>query len=187
MRWEYRVVGTPKPQPRSNTRVMFPAFIAFATIWRKSGSSLKTFYGKLRGAISAQVYVPAKHPVNEWKLLVKVATRQQRPQPVQSDGAMYRVELTFLFPRPKYMIWKTKPMLRGRKAGKRDDNDNLEKAVWDAITNAGFWADDGQVVENETKKFYASGYEKPGCLIVIETLNPESDKTLFPDKPEDDF
>lgn len=53
----------------------------------------------------------------------------------------------------------------------RADNDNLEKAAWDAITKAGgYWKDDNDIVENHTIKRFAEPDEEPGYYITIEQL-----------------
>lgn len=56
----------------------------------------------------------------------------------------------------------------------KKDVDKLQRAVFDALTEAGVWADDGQVVDVRARKFYAHGHElaldKAGVDIVIEEL-----------------
>lgn len=189
MRWEFRVSGDPVPQPRQKIRTLFPKFQVCSGLWRQSGASLKTFMGLLRRHTSGQSYTPDSHPVNFWKLKVKNKIRSAAPYP--AGRRIYRVDLTFLFGRPQRLIWKTKPMPRLHMDTKNRDNDNLEKAVWDAITNAGFWEDDGLVVENRTRKFYAAGGEVPGVIISIETIDDvkpagRAQKPLF-DMGGDDF
>jgi len=190
LRWEFRVYGDPVPQPRGRIRTIFPKFEVCAALWRQSGGSLKTFMGKLRKCCSGQSYTPDDHPVNIWKLLIKNSVRSFRPFP-QGQDLIYRIDLTFLFARPQRLIWKTRPMPRLHMGMKKNDNDNLEKAVWDAITNAGFWEDDGLVVENRTRKFYAAAGELPGVIISIETIDDvkpagRTEKPLF-DMGEDQF
>jgi crossover junction endodeoxyribonuclease RusA len=46
------------------------------------------------------------------------------------------------------------------------DLDKLARAVLDALTDAGCWKDDGQVVVLSAKKLYADGTQ-PGALILI--------------------
>lgn len=50
----------------------------------------------------------------------------------------------------------------------RGDNDNFEKAAWDAVTKAGrFWKDDDQVVLNVSHKRYAEEGEEEGVALHI--------------------
>lgn len=46
----------------------------------------------------------------------------------------------------------------------RVDLDKLERAIGDALTDAGVWVDDGQVVNSHTQKWYA---ETPGVHITV--------------------
>lgn len=52
----------------------------------------------------------------------------------------------------------------------RRDVDNLAKAAMDAITNAGIWVDDDQVVELNIVKRYAAAGEQPHTYIHIEQV-----------------
>lgn len=74
------------------------------------------------------------------------------------EGAL-RLDLTFVLPRPKSLIWKTKPMPRVLHTSK-PDRDNLDKCVMDALTGL-LWRDDCQVAGGELWKWIASGYEQP--------------------------
>ena len=49
----------------------------------------------------------------------------------------------------------------------RPDTDNLQKALKDAMTKAGFWKDDAQVASEIAEKFWA---DKPGLYIEVMTL-----------------
>lgn len=53
----------------------------------------------------------------------------------------------------------------------RGDNDNFEKAAWDAITQARrFWIDDDQIVFNATAKRYSGPDEAPATRIYISAI-----------------
>lgn len=114
----------------------------------------------------ARVYEPKQHPVVAFKATVRTAfcSAYDGPPiagPVQCD-------LVFVMPRPKSMIWKTKPMPRVAHI-KKPDRDNLDKAVMDALTGLA-WRDDCQVCCGTIQKVVASGSEQPhvevsiGCL-----------------------
>ena len=80
------------------------------------------------------------------------------------DGPV-RLDVVFIFPRPKAMMWKTKPMPREYKTT-RPDYDNLMKSISDAMNGIVF-RDDGQVVSGSWAKFVAAGDEVPRTEITI--------------------
>lgn len=60
---------------------------------------------------------------------------------------------------------KTAPAFPGRNCG---DLDNLEKAVWDAVTaGAGVWLDDAQVVAHGGRKRFAEPGENARLVVTI--------------------
>lgn len=74
------------------------------------------------------------------------------------------VRLAFVFPRiktaPKWMFWKTT----------KPDGDKLERAVWDAMTDAGVYRDDGQVCDWGGRKRMSlpdHPNDPPGVYIVV--------------------
>jgi Holliday junction resolvase RusA-like endonuclease len=76
------------------------------------------------------------------------------------------VELTFLRKRPKHPTYRDVP------AGK-PDGDKLERAVWDALTEAGTIEDDARVVQWSGRKRYAAPDQLPGVLIVVKEWTPD--------------
>ena len=51
------------------------------------------------------------------------------------------------------------------------DNDNFEKATWDAVTSSErFWSDDDQIVFNCTWKRFAGKHETPGTRLYVYAL-----------------
>jgi crossover junction endodeoxyribonuclease RusA len=81
------------------------------------------------------------------------------------------VIVVFWLPRPKqhYGTGKNSAQLKpGAPAypAAMPDLDKLTRAVLDALTDAGCWKDDGQVVVLSAKKLYADGTQ-PGALILI--------------------
>lgn len=62
-------------------------------------------------------------------------------------------------------------MLRGEIAHtKKPDLDNMAKQLKDAMTRAGFWHDDRQVVSLRCSKLYA---DKPHWKVAVSTLGKE--------------
>lgn len=109
-------------------------------------------------------YTPTKHPVNAFKAAVQMAAATAfRGAPLAGP---LRVDLVFVFPRPKAKCWKTRPMPREPHVG-RPDVDNLFKSLADALTGAGLWRDDSQVCSSRIEKWVAAGDEQPHVEVVI--------------------
>lgn len=118
----------------------------------------------VHGRPMAMNYTPSKHPVNQFKAAVQMACQLAYRGPVIEAGVVLRV--IAVFPRPKGMVWKTKPMPRVPKLSK-PDFDNLSKSVSDAL-NGILWRDDAQVYDGGCAKFIAAGNEQPHVEISIE-------------------
>lgn len=73
-------------------------------------------------------------------------------------GVPVRLVVRFLLPRPRTVkrVWPTVPA----------DLDKLTRAVGDALTDAGVWVDDSQVVDLFASKRYADGV--PGVEVRVE-------------------
>ncbi len=113
------------------------------------------------------MYTP--HTADEWKHAIKLEMSQFKRSNI--FGAV-RVEMEFYFTRPKNHFGT------GRNSDKMKDSapmfhvtkpdcDNLEKAVFDAISKTGLWKDDSYVVEAEPKKRYCLTGQEPGMRIRI--------------------
>jgi len=87
------------------------------------------------------------------------------PKHVPLTGPI-KLELTFIFPRPKGKIWKKKPMPREPHVV-RPDRTNLVKAVEDSL-NGIAWRDDSQVYTGNAEKYIAGAGDQPGIIIHIE-------------------
>jgi len=116
----------------------------------------------------ARMYSPSTS--NEWKACVIRDLRQYAG--TFPAGVPLRCDLTFYLPRPRGHFGsgknsdKLKPSAPSRPTGK-PDRDNLDKAVCDAITAAGVWADDSQVTDGRIRKRYATLGFGAGCNITI--------------------
>lgn len=110
------------------------------------------------------------HPIAAFKATVRLAAVGMY------DGAPMvgpiRCDLCFVFPRPRNLIWKKRPMPRIRHIG-RPDRDNLDKAVMDALKQI-VWVDDSQVCDGRIEKWIAAGDEQPHVVITIQELEDES-------------
>ena len=143
----FRVLGIPKPQPRPR------AFVP-------------------KGSTHASVYDAGT--AEGWKGAVALAAREFLPE-TPLAGPLF-VDILFIMKRPKahYRTGKFAHVLRpdapAFHTGK-PDRDNLEKAILDALTQLGFWGDDGQVCGGEVRKMYG---KHPGADIAIESAQAQA-------------
>lgn len=108
-------------------------------------------------------YTPSKSPVNDFKATVRMAAREYWNE-APHQGPVELV-LKFVFPRPKKMIWKSRPMDRTAHTA-RPDVDNLQKSVADALSKL-LWQDDSQVYSVTASKWVASGDEGPHVVVEV--------------------
>ena len=109
-------------------------------------------------------YTPTNSPVNTFKACCQMAARQAYSgQPIDEPII---VDMVFVMPRPKSLIWKNKPMPRCPCATKKNDRDNLMKSTQDAL-NGLLWTDDGLIWRGETTKVYAAGNEQPHVELIV--------------------
>jgi len=111
-------------------------------------------------------YTPARHPVNAFKAAVALSARGAYDGP-PLEGAV-RVSLLFVFPRPRVLVWKRRPMLRTWHTS-RPDCENVIKSFLDALTGL-VWHDDAQVSELHAVKAIAAGSEQPHVEVCVEAL-----------------
>jgi len=141
MTLRFFVPGVPVPQPRARI----------------------TTRGKF-----AHAYVPKDHPVHEWRKAVAQAALDAANGQRFGKG-LIRFRAVYFFPRPKSHLDKNgqaKPAFVD--AIPPRDLDNLNKAVWDALTDAGIWDDDKQVWDShETKIWIDALHDQPGAIITI--------------------
>jgi crossover junction endodeoxyribonuclease RusA len=99
-----------------------------------------------------------------WQTLI--ADTAQEAIRKQLDGRMFDgavgLEVTFWLPRPKSLPRRVVAHTR------KPDLDKLVRAVKDALTGAGVWRDDAQVVSVRAAKGYAVGNECARAVIRVE-------------------
>jgi crossover junction endodeoxyribonuclease RusA len=116
----------------------------------------------------AGVYDPGT--ANEWRAAVAAAGSKHQPAgPL--EGPLL-VGMRFYLPRPKRLMRKCDPDTRLRHTAK-PDVDNLAKAVLDALTAAGWWADDSQVCSLTIEKWYTNKIGGPGCCVYVSQMQGE--------------
>lgn len=137
----FQVQGDPKGQPRPR---------AFA---RRMGDK---FVARVFEAGTAE----------GWKSLIASEARVYAPEQPISGPVSVRLIFSFRRPQSHFRTGKNAGELRPDAPyyhTSKPDNDNLEKAVFDALTQIGlFWDDDKQIVHNETVKIYG----KAGGVVI---------------------
>lgn len=114
----------------------------------------------------ARMYEAKKgHPIYDFKAQVRLVASPLFDAPLLGP---VRLDLTFVLPRPKRLIWKTRAMPRAICASGKDI-DNLQKSVQDAL-NGIAWKDDAQIAVATTGKVFAAADEKPGVHVRIREI-----------------
>lgn len=139
----FTIPGLPVAQPRQRSRVMAAG-----------------------GRFISQNYTPADSPVQSFKAAVRMAAAAAYcGEPLAGPLS---VTLRFIFPRPKGLMFRSKPMPRVPRQGK-PDIDNLLKSVADAL-NGLLWRDDAQIVGAFVTKWIAAGGEQPRTEVQVEAV-----------------
>lgn len=107
----------------------------------------------------AKMYLPKSHAVHSWK--DRVGTAAMTAAKGVIEGAV-KLDVAFVFKAPKKSQSGTFKI-------SKPDIDNLVKALMDAITDAGVWMDDSQVVEIHAAKLFGS--ESAYAAVVIEPID----------------
>lgn len=123
--------------------------------------------GSMR-ALTSKAGVPyvchTNNGLKAWRKTVKDYIHDRRLALKWEDkmaGGVY-VYLVFVMPKPK--------SAKRRLLSVRPDVDKLTRAVLDAATDAGMWADDGQVTEIHAFKRYARDGEEPHAALYCKEL-----------------
>jgi len=143
--WRIVVSGIPKPQPKHASS----AFV------RKDGKP------------GSRSYDPGS--ADGWKALVYLEAKRCRP-PCPLEGPL-RVDIDWYLPRPKTRLRKKDhdgPIW----CEKKIDRDNLDKAILDALTMVGFWADDSQARTGALRVMEHRKGGRPGIVIRIRRAAP---------------
>lgn len=113
-------------------------------------------------------YTPSKHPIHAYrKAIVLVARSVVRGERI--DGAV-RLEVDAVFVRPPSHWRKHDLKPKAPRWPTKADGDNVIKAVADALTDAGVWHDDDQIVQWYIAKRYGGRSEPARTVIRISTV-----------------
>lgn len=137
---KFFVPCVPVPQPRQRSRVITVA-----------------------GRAMTSNYTPARDPVNAYKAAVQLACREAFNGPLIEGPT--RVDVTFVFDRPKYLLVSKAPRDRIW-CDNAKDVDNLQKSTFDAL-NGILWVDDRQVVSVRAEKQYRAIVETAGVEMFV--------------------
>ena len=120
----------------------------------------------------ARMYNPKT--AKDWKRQIGLSLMEViSPEYRGYEGAV-EVHSTFLLKRPKshYGTGRNNDRLKDNAPAfclKKPDLDNLQKAVFDAITDHKIWKDDSQVIKETTEKLWADN-QSNGLLLNIKFL-----------------
>lgn len=110
-------------------------------------------------------------PIDVWRRKVRDATRAFCDKATPLSGPLM-VTMVFSMPRPKRLVWKSKPMPRLPHTSK-PDCDNLAKGTLDAMTGVA-WDDDSQVCVLAVQKWIAGGNDSPGVKISVNQVGEDA-------------
>lgn len=106
--------------------------------------------------------------LKEWRALVATAAKRAMGQRMPFAGPV-KVGVTFFFPRPQSQQREARlspyVFVNGRY-----DIDKLQRAVFDAMTDAACWLDDGLAAQVCAEKRYCTGDQRPGVVVTLEEL-----------------
>ena len=115
------------------------------------------------GRAFATNYTPKNDPVNAFKAAVQLAaSNAYRGPPIEGPVEM---DVVFVMPRPKSMIWKKRDMPRVPHTGK-PDRDNMLKSLQDALEGLLF-RNDSQIYDGRATKWIAAGDEQPHVELTV--------------------
>jgi Holliday junction resolvase RusA-like endonuclease len=115
----------------------------------------------LKGHI--RMYTPKRS--KDFENAIRQRAEQVFEKPLQGP---IRLEVTFFLPRPKYLIWKTRPM-PAILHDKHIDVTNLVKSIEDGMNGVAY-IDDGQIAQLEVSKYYQEGGKGPWTQMEIREL-----------------
>ena len=108
------------------------------------------------------IMVESSKQVKSWRSDIRCALLTEGNEPLARFDGPVKIDVEFVMKRPTSAPKKITPP-----AVKRPDLDKLVRAVLDAISSAGIWGDDSQVIQASCSKRIAEINETPGCHLLI--------------------
>ncbi|WAB09152.1 RusA-like resolvase [Arthrobacter phage Eesa] len=127
--------------------------------------------GKNKATGRATMY-DANKGLKPWREVVAATAREAVGKRPAIDGPC-AVDLAFYMPRPAGHYKKDGSLRASAPAvwcAVKPDSDKLERAVFDALTAAGVWADDSRAVIVRTSKRYAEEPHQAGVSVLVTPL-----------------
>lgn len=117
----------------------------------------------------------------------RIIEESKHHAPDQPHNGMVLIRMDFYLPKASWVKCdeRDEPRAWGILGGHPDD-DNLYKGTKDALTKAGFWIDDGQIVGSQLRKFWAAEALFPRIEVQIDLLELEAGNippAALPKKP----
>lgn len=113
----------------------------------------------------ARMYTPGTaRPFKDAVAHAALATELRGRMPMRNPTAVWTV---CFMPRPKRLLTKRTAGLRDVPCIAKPDRDNLDKAVLDALVNAGILHDDSIVFDGGVRKVYADAGDAPRAVIRV--------------------
>jgi Holliday junction resolvase RusA-like endonuclease len=109
-----------------------------------------------------RAYTPTKHPIHVYRQAIKLVAMASGKK-ITGPTALV-VDAVFQRP-PSH--WRKHDLKPDAPPWPNADGDNVLKGVADALTDAGVWGNDDQVVFWSIRKRYAARDEKPRTIIII--------------------
>ena len=107
-----------------------------------------------------RAYTPSKHPIHAYRAAIAALAAGKR---IEGPTAL-AVEAIFARPASH---WRKAGLKADAPRWPRADGDNVLKGIADALTDAGVWPDDDQVIRWEITKRYGSRAEAARTLITV--------------------
>jgi Holliday junction resolvase RusA-like endonuclease len=107
-------------------------------------------------------YTPTKHPIHVYRQAIELVARASH-KTITGPTALV---VDAVFERPP-SHWRKHDLRPDAPPWPRADGDNILKGVADALTDAGVWPDDDQVVCWSIRKRYAARNENARTIITI--------------------
>ncbi len=108
------------------------------------------------------ILVEQSKKVKPWRSDVRSALIGNDGKPMARFEGPVRLAIEFVMKRPAGTPKRSTPP-----AVKRPDLDKLQRAIFDAVSSAGVWRDDSQVIDVHARKRLAGIDETPGCHLQI--------------------